>query len=217
MMGDGRDYGPTAALITLTLSEARMTELTVLQDCNTIQLTQGMNTLVDAQDCPDLSRWRWRAHRGGRGGGYYALSGREKSVQHMHRLILEASVGPCPPGMLTRHLNGDPLDNRSANLAWGTHAENHADSVRHGTATCSAPSHLERLRAYNRSPGGRKQSSICNSGERHPQAKLSRLQVEIGRVAVAAGPRGTASTLAQAWGVTLQGLLDAVKGKSWAV
>jgi hypothetical protein len=54
----------------------------------------------------------------------------------LHRLVLEAYVGPCPEGMQCRHLNGDPADNRLDNLKWGTPKENHADAIRHGTHTC---------------------------------------------------------------------------------
>jgi hypothetical protein len=52
----------------------------------------------------------------------------------VHRLILLAFVGPCPPGMEARHVyNPDPRDNRLINLAWGTPKENQADRLRHGT------------------------------------------------------------------------------------
>lgn len=51
----------------------------------------------------------------------------------IHRLVLAAFVGPCLPGLETRHLNGNRQDNRLANLTYGTKAENHADKVRHGT------------------------------------------------------------------------------------
>jgi hypothetical protein len=54
-------------------------------------------------------------------------------AHYVHRLVLEAFVGPCPPGMETRHLNGDPSDNRLVNLAWGTPSENNLDRVKHGT------------------------------------------------------------------------------------
>lgn len=53
--------------------------------------------------------------------------------RNIHRLVLEAFVGPCPPGMLCRHLNGNPADNRLENLRWGTPSENSYDKGRHGT------------------------------------------------------------------------------------
>ncbi|WP_439621469.1 HNH endonuclease signature motif containing protein [Gemmata sp.] len=59
-------------------------------------------------------------------------AGKRRRV-NVHRLILEAFVGPCPLGMETRHLDGDRLNNRLDNLAWGTPAENAADRIRHGT------------------------------------------------------------------------------------
>lgn len=57
---------------------------------------------------------------------------RPKNV-FVHRLVLEAFVGPCPPGLEIRHLNDDPSDNRLDNLAYGTSRENSADQRRRGT------------------------------------------------------------------------------------
>ena len=54
--------------------------------------------------------------------------------RHVHQLLLETFVGPCPEGMETRHLNGNGMDNRLDNLCWGTAVENAADRVEHGTA-----------------------------------------------------------------------------------
>lgn len=51
----------------------------------------------------------------------------------IHRLVLEAFVGPCPPGEQTRHKNGHPSDNRIENLTWGTPSQNKWDKIRHGT------------------------------------------------------------------------------------
>ncbi|AVA33352.1 HNH endonuclease signature motif containing protein [Cupriavidus metallidurans] len=51
----------------------------------------------------------------------------------VHRLVLLAFAGACPDGEIGRHLNGQALDNRPANLAWGTPADNAQDAVRHGT------------------------------------------------------------------------------------
>jgi hypothetical protein len=47
------------------------------------------------------------------------LLGRRKD-RLVHRLVLEAFVGPCPEGMECRHLDGDPANNRRENLCWGT-------------------------------------------------------------------------------------------------
>jgi hypothetical protein len=78
--------------------------------------------------------------------GYLVTTLGRKSKSGLHRLVLLAFVGPPPPGMECRHLDGNPLNNCLENLEWGTPLENHADQVRHGT----------RVR-----------------GERHPQAKIS--------------------------------------------
>jgi len=52
----------------------------------------------------------------------------------MHRLVLEAFIGPRPHKMETRHLDGDKTNNRLENLKWGTIEENWEDKRRHGTA-----------------------------------------------------------------------------------
>lgn len=113
------------------------------------------------------------------------LSGQvRKSV---HRLVLEAFVGPCPDGMECRHLNGNSQDNRLGNLAWGTHAENEADKLRHGT----------------RKPG-----------EAGPNAKLTDVQVMEMRRRHAAGEAFT--TLAVEAGVNPTTVYLALKGVTFA-
>lgn len=51
----------------------------------------------------------------------------------IHRLVLMAFVGKPPKGMVCRHLNGVPQDNKLSNLKWGTLEENQADRITHGT------------------------------------------------------------------------------------
>ena len=52
----------------------------------------------------------------------------------IHRLVLEAFIGPCPEGMECCHFpDRDPSNNRLENLRWDTHKANVADSIKHGT------------------------------------------------------------------------------------
>jgi hypothetical protein len=58
--------------------------------------------------------------------------GSELETKLVHRLVLEAFVGPCPPGLEGCHRNDDSSDNRLENLYWGTHRQNMADRERNG-------------------------------------------------------------------------------------
>jgi len=58
-------------------------------------------------------------------------SGRRIAVD-VHRLILEAFVGPCPEGMEALHADDDGHNNSPTNLRWGTQLENAGDAVRNG-------------------------------------------------------------------------------------
>jgi hypothetical protein len=51
----------------------------------------------------------------------------------IHRLVLEAFIGPCPEGMECRHLNGKHEDCTLGNLEWNTHTVNMQDKQIHGT------------------------------------------------------------------------------------
>lgn len=51
----------------------------------------------------------------------------------VHRLVLGAFVGPCPPGQQVCHGNGVRHDNRLSNLRYDTVKGNAADRYRHGT------------------------------------------------------------------------------------
>ena len=61
------------------------------------------------------------------------FKGGKRKTLLIHRLILEAYVGPCPDGMECRHLDGDPVNNNLENLCWGTSFENTRDAIKHGT------------------------------------------------------------------------------------
>lgn len=53
--------------------------------------------------------------------------------RRVHKLVLEAFVGPRPAGAEARHLDGNPANNSLGNLVWGSSAENEADKRLHGT------------------------------------------------------------------------------------
>jgi len=64
----------------------------------------------------------------------------------IHRLVARAFLGECPLGLHVLHNDGNKKNNCVDNLRYGTAADNHADTERHG----------HRLK-----------------GDRHPMAKLS--------------------------------------------
>lgn len=55
-------------------------------------------------------------------------------IAFIHRLVLEAFVGPCPEEMQACHGNGIRHDNRLENLRWDTRVGNAGDRILHGTA-----------------------------------------------------------------------------------
>jgi len=63
-----------------------------------------------------------------------ALCGKGKEVQRsVHRLVLEAFIGPKPEGAVTRHLDHSRNNNRLENLCYGTPKENSADMIANPT------------------------------------------------------------------------------------
>jgi hypothetical protein len=97
------------------------------------------------------------------GSGYHLIllrpiPGGKIKAFYVHRLVLEAFIGPCPEGMECRHLDGNPKNNRLDNLYWGTGKENATDRVRHGTGgygeknpSCKlSPSEVEEIKSYCR-------------------------------------------------------------------
>lgn len=50
----------------------------------------------------------------------------------IHRLVTLTFYGPRPSNLVTRHLDGNKLNNRLDNLAYGTNKENTDDRDKHG-------------------------------------------------------------------------------------
>lgn len=86
-----------------------------------ITLTTGMVTIVDDEDYPYLSQFKWFKHRENR--HVYVeksiiVDGIWKSLK-MHREIMNA-----PPGVMVDHIDGNSLNNTRANLRLCTLTEN---------------------------------------------------------------------------------------------
>lgn len=105
----------------------------------------------------------------------------------VHRLVLEAHVGPCPEGMQGCHGDGDPRNNVVENLRWDTAAGNNADKAGHGTAP---------------------------QGERNPNAKLTPGAVLLLRGLYATGT-WTQAALAERFGVSRSNVADVLRGRTW--
>lgn len=68
--------------------------------------------------------------------GYWMVTLRDQGryrLELVHRLVMRAFVGESPDGLVVRHINGNPGDNRLQNLAYGTPKENADDKWTHGT------------------------------------------------------------------------------------
>lgn len=121
--------------------------------------------------------------------GYHSTTlvfGKRRRNVLMHRLVLEAFVGPCPDGMECRHIDGNPANNRLDNLAWGTPQENAADKEIRKTAI---------------------------HGGRHKLAKLSDLKVFAARDLHSLG--WTHSEIAALFQVHRSAISSALSGDTW--
>lgn len=113
--------------------------------------------------------------------------GRRRLVR-VHILVLEAFVGPRPPGHLGRHANDDPNDNALTNLLWGLPIDNSADMVANGRSA---------------------------RGERNGTARLTEAKVIEIRAAYRAGGRSY-SQLAREYGVGMVTVANLVTRRTWA-
>ena len=78
----------------------------------------------------------------------YSESGIGKRY-YAHRLVLEAFSGPCPADHEACHRDGDPQNNESQNLYWGTRQQNIDDIRRHGRNFESNKTHCVNGHEFN--------------------------------------------------------------------
>jgi hypothetical protein len=140
---------------------------------------------------------RWRLLRGTRNKlGYISINIRKRFIdgsratlmKPVHQMVLETFVGPRPEGMVCRHLDGNPSNNRLENLRWGTVQENMADMDRHG----------------RRPP---------SSGELNPNAILTKSDIPLIRQAVERGE--SRADVAKRFGVSRPAIDRIVRKETW--
>jgi hypothetical protein len=148
--------------------------------------------------CPDkqVARGAWSVFRHGRvlaqhvdPQGYLRVNLSRDSVKvcvRTHQVVAAAFIGPRSAGAHTRHLDGDCLNNRASNLAYGTAQDNADDEVRLGRTA---------------------------RGERNASAKLSERDVVDIRLQRAAGV--SIRTLGKRFGVADATIVRAARGESW--
>ena len=68
-----------------------------------------------------------------------------KKAFYVHRLVLEAFVGPCPEGMEALHGPAGYEDCSLSNLSWGTKKANMLDKHRDGTTLHGSRNHQAKL------------------------------------------------------------------------
>lgn len=113
-------------------------------------------------------------------------SGKSRKHKLVHRLVLEAFVGPCPLGMEAAHANGIRTDNRLENLSWKTPKDNSNDKWLVGTMAF---------------------------GDSHPGAKLTAESVS---ELLALREQGASwGQLADRFGVSKRAIGRVIHGKTW--
>lgn len=103
-------------------------------------------------------------------GGYLSVGltrSPKRITAKVHRLVAQAFLGPCPDGLMVRHLDGNPQNPRVENLAYGTASENQLDTVRHGTNFNKNKTHCPNGHEYTpeniRYTAARPGSRYCNT------------------------------------------------------
>jgi len=135
--------------------------------------------------------------------GYCSARLGDAVTREVHGLVLEAFVGPRPPGCDASHLNGIRTDNRLENLVWETRSANIQRKHEHGTMPTR-----ERL-------GPRHQPNKGVKGERNKQAKLTAAQVVEIRLRYAAGDT-VQQDLADEYGVSRASITRVLSGQHWS-
>jgi len=124
-----------------------------------IPLTRGLYTVVDDEDLPMLSQWKWLALNG-RTQSYAARWSNEggKHLVRMHR-----EITACPAGLQVDHIDRNGLNNRRANLRVCTPHQN-ACNKKKPPNTSSGYKGVYRINSKDRNNGRWRATIHANGG-----------------------------------------------------
>lgn len=129
----------------------------------------------------------------------------------IHRSVAIAFIGPPPSDKHeARHIDGNNRNNVATNLAWGTHAENMQDMVRHGNQ--GAYRHPERVARGDRHSSKTKPWAVPR-GERSGAATITEEQVRAIRATFE--ETKNISATARLLGVSRDAAKHVLNGKTW--
>ena len=135
-------------------------------------------------------RWPGRIMQGSRDrtGWYTKVSlsfGQRIERPYVHRTVAEVFLGPCPPGMVVNHIDGDKTNNHIDNLEYLTHRAN----LEHASNTGLFP-----------------------VGRQHHNTRLSVFQVQMAMLVKGAV---TSCTVAKWFGVAPDTICAIWEGRTW--
>lgn len=113
------------------------------------------------------------AKPGSKNGYLYVSVGNTRRL--VHRLVLEAFVGPCPEGMECCHNDSNRTNNRVENLRWGTRFDNCQDIREAGTHWQTRKTHCPKGHAYDATwSNGVRTMRVCRTCKNAANRRLYR-------------------------------------------
>ena len=81
-----------------------------------IELTQGKFTQVSDEDYPEVSKYKWHAHKEGRGRDVFYAKRKVIVNGKQFTIPMQNAIMNTPKGMVVDHIDHDPLNNQRSNL-----------------------------------------------------------------------------------------------------